>query len=395
MTSLSDGWVKDTTDGAVAQEVGASSSMPSVGGRPKLPKSARTGNTPRSNFTKENYSFESFEYPKGVASTVEYGLNYVIFYLNVHEDSKLLVGNSAAVLSTDQPERLSGYVAKTDVNAKTITTVAGAVIGSQAGLTKKILGKAGIELTTKGNAIATGVEAAGGALVGNALGRFTKQKKFKRLKTCIALHIPTDLSIKYGVNYEEESMAGSQAINEIAGNLGGSVMDIGKALVTASGQGGAITDYASGVALGTPGIGKFLSKSSGMVANPKSEQLFKNVDFRTFTFSYQFHPRSSDEARSVQDIIKMFKLHMHPEFKSSSEFLYLVPSEFDISYYHGGVENKNLHRHTSCVLTDMNISYMPQGVVAMFPDGHPTQINVTLTFKELALLTKENIQDGY
>jgi hypothetical protein len=86
---------------------------------------------------------------------------------------------------------------------------------------------------------------------------------------------------------------------------------------------------------------------------------------------------------------------MHPEYKDANRFLYVYPSEFDIRYYNNGVENLNIHRHTSCVLTDMNVMYTPQGVYTAFEGGAPSQINVTLTFRELAQLSKETIEDGY
>ena len=72
--------------------------------------------------------------------------------------------------------------------------------------------------------------------------------------------------------------------------------------------------------------------------------------------------------------------------------------QFDIEYYHGskdgGQENLNIHRHTSCVLTEMNVNYTPNGNFSTFIEGRPTQINVSLTFKELTILTKELIQQG-
>jgi hypothetical protein len=86
---------------------------------------------------------------------------------------------------------------------------------------------------------------------------------------------------------------------------------------------------------------------------------------------------------------------MHPEYKDTNAFLYVYPSEFDIFYYHGSQENLNVHRHTSCVLTEMNVNYTPQGRFNAFDDGTPAQINMVLTFKELAPLTKERIQDGF
>ena len=83
---------------------------------------------------------------------------------------------------------------------------------------------------------------------------------------------------------------------------------------------------------------------------------------------------------------------MHPEFKSENAFLYIYPSEFDVTYYKGGTENLNIHRHTSCVLTEVNVNYTPNGVFSTFDNGMPTQITLSLTFKELQLLSKETIE---
>ena len=57
----------------------------------------------------------------------------------------------------------------------------------------------------------------------------------------------------------------------------------------------------------------------------------------------------------------------------------------------------NLHRHTSCVLKDMSVNYTPNGMFNTFDDGMPTQINVTLSFVELAILTKQNLtsEEGF
>jgi hypothetical protein len=136
------------------------------------------------------------------------------------------------------------------------------------------------------------------------------------------------------------------------------------------------------------------SAALGLAENPKKEQVFKGVDFRTFSFDYQFFPRSAEEAKNVLNIIQEFKYHMHPEFKDSNNFIYIYPSEFDVVYYQGGAENSNLHRHTSCVLTEMNVNYTPNGNFNTFANGMPTQINVTMSFRELALLTKDKIKDG-
>jgi hypothetical protein len=86
---------------------------------------------------------------------------------------------------------------------------------------------------------------------------------------------------------------------------------------------------------------------------------------------------------------------MHPEYKDSNNFLFIYPSEFDITYYTNGQENLNLNRHTSCVLTDMNVNYTPNQMFTSFADGMPTHIEITLTFKEMAILTKKEIDLGF
>ena len=383
-----------------------------------------TGIKAPSSYNSTTYTTSGLMYPDDLMGKPEYGGNYVIFYLNVHEDSKVLSGPDGATVDPGQVIRgKQGNVATTNISegaAVTMSTVTGAafvsgVTGGGGGITNTIVNKVtagNVTLTSKAGAIGDAVL---GAAIGAAVADYAQKKKMKRLKRCIALHMPTDLSIKYGVSYEDESMAGTLAmgmtlqsgVDYVSGNSPSSsaqakdekasagVVDSVRSAIKGAISNTAVLAYGTGLALQTPGIGRFLAKRSGLQANPKREQLFKNVDFRTFSFQYQFFPRSAEEARAVQNIISEFKLHMHPEFKDSNEFLYLVPSEFDIFYYNNGTENMNLHRHTSCVLTDISIQYTPQGIYSSFPGGHPTQINMVLTFKELALLTKEDIKDGY
>ena len=80
--------------------------------------------------------------------------------------------------------------------------------------------------------------------------------------------------------------------------------------------------------------------------------------------------------------------------KDSSNFIYIYPSEFDIEYCFGSGQNQKLHKISSCVLTELNVNYSPNGVFSTFPDGMPTQINMQMSFTELELLTKERIKAG-
>jgi hypothetical protein len=313
-------------------------------------------------FDSTKYNIDQFQYPADLMSaTAEYGANYVIFYINVAADSKLIKDGSVQIVADATPRDN----------------------GSLAGLA--------------GQAIPSAVDALGisqTSAIGQATGNLTGSKK--RIKTAIALHIPNNIATSYNIEYEEEGMQTAALV--LAGIQGTA------ALAKAAQKGGLSNTMKTGAsgapqavaALGSVALNASTAaqKLTGLAPNPRKEQIFKSVGFRKFSFEYQFFPRNAQEAENVMNIIYQFKLHMHPEFKDAMQFLYIYPSEFDIFYYNNGVENLHLNRQTSAVLTDMNVVYTPQGEFTTFDNGMPTQINVTLQFTELSTLTKEKIQDG-
>ena len=335
------------------------------------------------------YDIAQYQYPNDLMSA-EYGQNYVVFYINVSNDSKLVKDKNTGINTTDTVADFSprdqGTLAGMKISqAQAMYSSAGE--GIIAGGTGGAL-LAGKEGAFIGAAGIGGLSAVGVAAVGTQTSTFTKQQK--RLKTAIAMHIPNTLSIRYNTNYGEEDTKNFAMIA-----AGGDA--IAKAIQSGSTDqlSGPAKAIAAAIALDKLPGKEAVSAASGLASNPRKEQVFKNVDFRTFQFDYNFFPRDQAEATNVLNIIKQFKYHMHPEFKDSGNFVYIYPSEFDIYYYQGIAENLNVHRHTSCVLTDMTINYSPQGQFTSFDNGMPTQINIVLNFKELALLTKEKIQDGF
>ena len=359
---------------------------------------------PRKDYTKKKYeqnkySVQGYEYPSDLmGNNAEYGGNYVIFYINVAEDSKMIKNkeNPSENLTTVEiadNERVKKGLAALNLNsekAMVIGGVAGAIGGTIAG---QVLGLGGGRGGFAGGAIGAG----SAAVVSTQASNFTRSQK--RLQTAIALHTPNDLSIRYSAGWGEEETFGFSAIASAIDSgmeIYSAADSLKNAFSTNAGKEGAnqIGGIVAAATLkGVPGANAF-GIASGLAPNPKKEQMFSGVDFRTFTFNYKFAPRSSTEAKNVLNIINTFKYHMHPEYKDTKGFLFLYPSEFDIVYYHGSEENLNIHRHTSCVLTDMNINYSPNGVFNTFSDGMPTQIDVQMTFKELTILTKELIKDG-
>ena len=359
----------------------------------------------------KKYSVEGYSYPENLMGHMaEYGSNYVLFYINVNEASKMLE-NPATDLTVDidTSERIKKGITGKEYSTASILAVQTAVGATQGAAAGGALAGALADKLGKGALVGAGIGAAiqgagAAAIAANASG-FSRAQK--RLKTAIALHVPNQLSIRYGANWSDEETFGMQAAQggiEIAAALAKSVgagagalagrRDMVGAGAYANSAAKGISAIAASVALTKGPNAGAMSAMSGLAPNPMKEQIFKGIDFRTFSVDYSFSPRNAAESRGVLNIIAAFKYHMHPEYKDANNFLFLYPSEFDIVYYHNGAENMNIHRHTSCVLTEMQVNYTPNGNFTTFAGGMPTQINITMSFKELTILTKELIAQG-
>lgn len=334
-------------------------------------------------------------------------LNYVVFYINVSEQSRVFTEGKIDIIGdVDKTEQntIQGKQASIGDAAATAAVGSGAVggvlgaadgiksgaqqgaggIGSDGGTARFLKGTVG---SGAGGAVkgAAGGAIAGGAAVGYGkilenspgLGGLKATQKIKRLRSAIALHVPNEVVVGYRATYGEEEL----------GSIFGAAGEAGT-----SGAGNASTGTGAAAIKGleiNPARG-LLSALYKAAPNPRKEQLFKSMEFRRFTFNYQFAPRSEAEAANVKRIINTFKFFMHPEFQNNvNKMLYLFPSEFDIVYYFGDREHPHLNRISTCVLTDLNVNYTPNGQLATHIDGFPTQINVNMNFLELETLTKE------
>jgi len=348
------------------------------------------------------YDVSTHSYPADLMGSPVYGGNYALFYINVNIDSKLLKENGGSAQITDDKSftRERGPLLAQNLSGAGVVAAGvsenvarGGVAGA---LANKASGGSLLGGAIKGSAVA-GAPGAVGLGVAAALAGSTNRQQ-QRLKTAIALHIPNQLQIRYGTQWSEED-TGTALLLPLAGGAALKALgNLATGNLAASGQQAkdAVAGVAAfGLAGGIPGTNTgVVSAATGLAFNPRKEQVFKGVDFRTFQFEYQFFPRNATEARSVLNIIKTFKVHMHPEFKDTNKFLYIYPSEFDISYFTNGIENTAIHRHTSCVLTEMTVNYTPNSQFTTFADGTPTQINMQLTFRELAQLDKDMVTGG-
>jgi hypothetical protein len=165
----------------------------------------------------------------------------------------------------------------------------------------------------------------------------------------------------------------------------------------ATNQKGAAAEIGGGIAgtvLGNDNIKNKALKSigGGVTINPYWELFFSGVQPRTFTFDFKMSPKNSTEGAAIQQIIQMFKTYAAPPANIGDSRRYWgYPSLFDIEYWN----TEKLHKLKPCALQSIVVNYSGDGTNHTYYDGRPIQTDLTLTFMESELLTRQQIQGGY
>lgn len=402
-----------TTIADFGMEPGFSGSLPFNGDAPldiNIGPINSSTNPTGTNLSK--YEFTSHMYPSDLFSEDRrWGGMYVVFNINIQEDSKLAKDKNTITIPDAEANKGKGSaITKDSVTGAEYATRIGALGGIAAGVGGSVLNMTGLGGTNLapgilksivvGGAIgATTAAASSGNLGKDGIIDFTSDalsknitRQTKRLKTAIALYCPPDISVKYGMQWADDDTAILSAV------LNTGVDDLKSALFGSEpGANPGNSNAIQGLLLkmGTAATPSGTSALLGVAPNPRKEQMFNGVDFRTHQFNYRFWIKNEADHINVKNIIKEFKYHMHPEFKDGNDYIYLYPSEFDIQFYYKDGPSDELPKYTTCVLTDLNTNYTPQGVLNLLNGGKIAEISLNLVFRELAILTKTDIDEGY
>ena len=224
----------------------------------------------------------------------------------------------------------------------------------------------------------------------------------------IALYMPPQLNVSYGMDYAESEISGFSEIlyglfkgYQSSGSFDGVIKDI---------QSGAAPEVlkkmAVGLVNGIPGLGgvkDLYAIERGAISTPKMELMFRGVSRREFSFAFTFLPEDKMDAHTVQEIISEFKMAMHPKFDpNAGSRKQDIPDIFEIAYHHTSGPNLNLHRIGKCFLKKMDVSYGGDQFQTFKSDGDdfdgsPVKTTISLTFGEITLIDKTMVtpRSGY
>ena len=160
----------------------------------------------------------------------------------------------------------------------------------------------------------------------------------------------------------------------------------------------ASTNSTTGALKVTDALGRVASTTSKLLQspiNPAVEILFANTLVRQFTFEVLMAPRNEKESINMHSIIKTLRFHGAPEISDFSSLFWIPPAEFDITFFHRGVENMNILRINTCVLERIEVDYAPTGVYSTFRNGHPVVTRMSMGFRELEPIHKKRVLQGF
>jgi hypothetical protein len=171
------------------------------------------------------------------------------------------------------------------------------------------------------------------------------------------------------------------------------------------------TAFAAAASIGAAAVGdgarQAIEKSTGQILNPHKAVVYQGPGgFRTFSYTFIMVPKSADEAKVIFNIVKFFKLRMHPGtgragINDISSVTLTYPDEFEIKYHvnnkavDGSDSSTPLFKIKNCFMDTFTADYTTSGLVSFMDDDHPLTTTISMSFKETQLLTKADIDEGY
>ena len=233
-----------------------------------------------------------------------------------------------------------------------------------------------------------------------------KRAPTKRLKTQIAMYMPQQVNVTYGANYTDTEMGAltEEALNAYNNAIGGrfrsafeNVLNMDQGIAEQL-QKGLLASI--GVIPGFGGAREAFEAKEGAIISDRLELAFKGINKRVFQYTFKMIPKNPQEADEIRKIVFAFKANMLPEFVGGNRAgrRLVVPNTFDISYMYVGAENDYLHKISTCVLENMNVTYGGDRYKTFEgrEDGAPpVETTITLNFKEMELITRERVFEGF
>jgi hypothetical protein len=200
----------------------------------------------------------------------------------------------------------------------------------------------------------------------------------------VALPVPAGLVEYYDNKWDTPDLGIIGDIADAFTRKDGSLLD------TAASTAGAGIRRAIGNVSDAAGVA--ISQGLGAIPNPNVTAAFRGPNLRQFSFSWTFAPKTPEESKKIQAIVRGIKKRILPIMNSGTTSLLGYPSMIQPSLFLGVNEGKSaLFQFKKCVMPRMNVSYSPTGIPTFFKSTNlPTFVQLAITLVEIEYWTEDD-----
>ena len=336
------------------------------------------------------FNFQTLSYPSDVTNNYQNG-HYMLFYVNVQNKTKYTYKTDKVIQIPKQGDKGKSPA---EINRKTKEELKRGVYE-------------GADAAGAGEGVSAQETSGGGGRTSSLSRQKGVQSNFnntRRIMDSVAMYLPPNVEDTTTATYNDSktgvagflAASGVNAADKDASAIAASLVAGAQGILgdMAAKSAGVVAELA-----GAEGGEQLAKKAFGVADNPYMEVLFDSMGLRTFTYNFNMAPRNEEETIEIQKIIQLFRFHMAPELRPGINRYLGLPSQFDIHYMFlskdgSTSENSFYNKISTCVLQDCKVNYTPNGVKS-FEDGSPTAMTMALTFKEIELMTKDKIAEGF
>lgn len=198
----------------------------------------------------------------------------------------------------------------------------------------------------------------------------------------VVLPIPSNLTEKYDLNWQTLSLG-------LIGDVADAATTNGQSL----GAGDTVKKVA-GTMLNavSPEAAVAVEQTIGATPNPNETAAFKGIALRQHEFTWTFAPKTPEESKTIQRIIKNIRKRILPGMNAGSTALLGYPSMVKPSlhpYVDGDGGKVPLFQFKMCVVPRLSVAYSPTGIPSFFKGTNlPTFVQLGISLLEIEYFTE-------
>ena len=231
----------------------------------------------------------------------------------------------------------------------------------------------------------------------------------------VTIMLPTPLALDnaYSVSFDDlEAGLLEKAFGDIVEAAGNFNAANGAADKTAALFGG-LTDTVANAAGSVIGGSSIVRRAIGANINKRNEMVINKPANRSFTLRFQLVPTKKEESETIQEIIKAFKIAMHPPTNKSLDngstdaaaggaggIFFLNPARVKVDFLFQNIQNgsidennksKKIFSTSYCFIQSLDVNYHNAGAPAYFGDGQPGNMAFSINIQEIRPNSREMI----